>query len=174
MALNELGLLTEWTASSFSRAMALVAPLKDRNRALERVADFAGDVSQLTDIARASIAFGDMASLYGALTLIADSVDVVSIKDRFDSPLSSGYRDILLRVRLGSGYVVELQLHLNSLMEVKNGSGHRLYEEVRALWSRAEREGRSLTLEEQSQVAELNSQARALYEAAYMTALADN
>ena len=52
---------------------------------------------------------------------------VVRAKDRFNKPLDSGYRDMLLNVRLeGSDHVGELQLHLRTIIDIKEAA-HRTY-----------------------------------------------
>jgi len=142
--------------------------LKGRERALQRIEDFAGDVSQLTDIVRASLVFKDIDNLYSFLNELGSDnnksgLEVVSIKDRVLNPLDSGYRDVLLKINFG-GHVCELQLHLEPLIEVKNGAGHDLYEQARKFWSRASDEGRALRPEEQMAVDSLNMEMRELYD----------
>ena len=58
---------------------------------------------------------------------------VVRGKDRFNKPLDSGYRDMLLNVRLeGSDHVGELQLHLRTIIDIKEAA-HRTYALMRAV-----------------------------------------
>ena len=58
---------------------------------------------------------------------------VVRAKDRFNKPLDSGYRDMLLNVRLeGSDHVGELQLHLRTIIDIKEAA-HRTYALMRAV-----------------------------------------
>ena len=57
---------------------------------------------------------------------------VLLIKDRlmlaFDASVSGGYRDLLLNLRcVATGHIVELQITLKGLMEVKAGGGHASY-----------------------------------------------
>jgi hypothetical protein len=57
---------------------------------------------------------------------------VLLIKDRlmlaFNAKVSGGYRDLLLNLRcLATGHIVELQITLKGLMEVKAGGGHASY-----------------------------------------------
>jgi hypothetical protein len=57
---------------------------------------------------------------------------VLLIKDRlmlaFDASVSGGYRDLLLNLRcVATGHIVELQITLKGLMEVKVGGGHTSY-----------------------------------------------
>ncbi|RMG43363.1 MAG: hypothetical protein D6719_03940 [Candidatus Dadabacteria bacterium] len=139
--------------------------LKGRERARQRLEDFAGDTTQLTDILRASIACESLEQVYQVLQVITNDQDmeIVAIKDRFLEPLDTGYRDILLKIRI-EGHVAELQLHLNSILEVKNGEGHRLYEDMRAIFTKANDEGRTLTEEEEKRVKKLSIKMRGLYD----------
>ena len=46
---------------------------------------------------------------------------VVRIKDRISSPLESGYRDVLLNLRIkdiGCDMIMELQLHLRDIIKL--------------------------------------------------------
>ena len=57
---------------------------------------------------------------------------VLLIKNRlmlaFDASVSGGYRDLLLNLRcVATGHIVELQITLKGLMEVKAGGGHASY-----------------------------------------------
>jgi hypothetical protein len=57
---------------------------------------------------------------------------VLLIKDRlmlaFDASVSGGYRDLLLNLRcVATGHIVELQITLKGLIEVKAGGGHASY-----------------------------------------------
>jgi hypothetical protein len=145
--------------------------LKGKERSRQRIADFGGDASQLTDIARGSIAFDSVDRLYSSLAFLDRKTEIVAIKDRFVNPTAGGYRDVLLKLRMSNGHVVELQLHLKGIIAVKNGEGHRLYEAQRDLWTLADKEKRSLTPEEKAEVEELNKQMRAHYDAAYASSL---
>ena len=56
-------------------------------------------------------------------------VQVVRIKDRIAHPLDSGYRDVLLNLKVaGCDVVMELQLHLKDVIALKQ-DGHRIYGE---------------------------------------------
>jgi len=58
---------------------------------------------------------------------------VLRCKDRLNSPLSSGYRDILLNVcDVESGFVAELQLNFVKIAQIKSQS-HRFYELIRVM-----------------------------------------
>ena len=58
--------------------------------------------------------------------------EVLLIKNRlmlaFDASVSGGYRDLLLNLRcLATGHIVELQITLKGLIDVKAGGGHANY-----------------------------------------------
>jgi len=58
---------------------------------------------------------------------------VLRCKDRLNSPLASGYRDILLNVcDVESGFVAELQLNFHKIAQIKSQS-HRFYELIRVM-----------------------------------------
>ncbi len=92
------------------------------------------DVSWLVDLCRQSIVFEDVHSLAGCLrSIIADrEIQVVRVKNRMDPEYnahqSAGYRDVSLNMRIVndraeqfglSGHVVEVQLLLKSVAELK-------------------------------------------------------
>lgn len=141
--------------------------LKGRPRAEERVGDFAGDASQLVDITRSSLVYDSLPQLYRALDHIRGRADIVGIKDRIMNPMASGYRDILLKVRMPNGHVSEMQLHLGPVLDVKNGPGHDLYNRQRAIWSAADRENRAVTPAERADIARYDQEMRVLYQRAY-------
>ena len=59
-------------------------------------------------------------------------IQVVRVKERFTLPLPSGYRDILLNVKIkGSDFVAELQLHLKDIIAHKKET-HKIYDLMRA------------------------------------------
>lgn len=59
------------------------------------------------------------------------TVTVERIKNRFFAPAAGGYRDVLVSLRFGGTHVMELQLHLQAVLAVKQSGGHMLYR-----WSR--------------------------------------
>lgn len=148
--------------------VAVKAPLKGRPRAEQKIVDFAGDASQLVDIARGTLRFTSVDALYRGLAQLKDKVEIVGIKDRFASPYGSGYRDVLLKVRVpgSDGHVAELQLHLKSILEVKEGPGHDLYVEQRNLWSKG-----NLDDNDKAAIANLDVKMKALYDGAWLAGL---
>ena len=112
-------------------------PLKRRERIVEKVEkEYGGDYARVVDVVRASAVFqnaADLARLVGSLSNDgATEVKVVRVKDRFSNPVSGGYRDMLLNVRVGDlKHVGELQLHIESIKAIKP-KAHRLYDLLRS------------------------------------------
>ncbi|EFK05522.1 conserved hypothetical protein [delta proteobacterium NaphS2] len=143
--------------------------LKGRKRAEEKIeVELGGDASQLMDITRSSIAYDTVDQVYGALTyILRQGYEVVRLKDRALEPLPSGFWDIHLNLCMPNGHIAELQLHLKAIQAYSNGPGHRLYEKIRTMESRAFREKRPLTLEERERIDRFNCEQRQFYQAAF-------
>ncbi|MER5700904.1 toxin glutamine deamidase domain-containing protein [Micromonospora sp. NPDC002296] len=119
---------------------------KERQRAEDKIDEYGGDVSRLVDLAGAKVEFESLDELYGSLERLATfpEVQIVRFKDRFKAPQESGYRDILLVLRMRNGHLAELRLQLAGLSRVATWE-HALYEVRRDLESVARQEGRSLS-----------------------------
>jgi hypothetical protein len=124
---------------------------KERGRAWQKIDEYGGDVSLLTDLVGAFIQFETLDDLYSALERINNdpSVSIVFYDDRFLNPEPSGYRDVQLNVRLRDGHVAEFRLHLAALDEVARWE-HSLYEVRRDIRGLARAEGRSMTVTEEA------------------------
>ncbi|MGK5676350.1 toxin glutamine deamidase domain-containing protein [Micromonospora sp. URMC 106] len=119
---------------------------KDRQRAEDKVAKYRGDVSMLTDLAAAKVAFRALSDLYAALEVLRGyvGVEIVEFEDRFISPQSSGYRDVQMSLRTSNGHIAEFRLHLQALDDVAAWE-HALYEVRRDLKAVAKDQGRTMS-----------------------------
>ncbi|MFD6771292.1 hypothetical protein ACFWC6_34345, partial [Micromonospora chalcea] len=119
---------------------------KSRERVLDKLTEYENDASKLKDLAGAKVQFDTLDAVYQALGRLAVDPEVVilNIKDRFLDPKESGYRDILLNLRMSNGHLGELRLHLASLDDVAEWE-HALYEVRRDLEAISESECRPLT-----------------------------
>jgi hypothetical protein len=119
---------------------------KDRQRAEDKVAKYRGDVSMLTDLAAAKVAFRELSDLYAALEVLRGyvGVEIVEFEDRFISPQSSGYRDVQMSLRTSNGHIAEFRLHLQALDDVASWE-HALYEVRRDLKAVAKDQGRTMS-----------------------------
>ena len=143
--------------------------LKGRERAEEKIeVELGGDASALLDIARSSIEYADVDQVYQALRyIIRQGYEVVRVKDRALKPLSSGFWDIHLNLRMSNGHIAELQLHYKEIRQYSIGEGHNRYERIRGMKARAFRENRPLTHEERETIDRLNCEQRQFYQAAF-------
>ncbi|MFV2113465.1 toxin glutamine deamidase domain-containing protein [Micromonospora sp. LOL_025] len=122
---------------------------KDHQRVLDKISEYGNDVSSLKDLAGARIQFNSLSDLYQTLSRIGQdpNVEVIAKKDRFLGPQMSGYRDVLLSLRMSNGHIAELRLQLLALDEVAEWE-HALYEVRRDLDAMAESQDRPLTARE--------------------------
>ncbi|GBO52953.1 hypothetical protein APA_754 [Pseudanabaena sp. lw0831] len=153
--------------ASITNGAAKIPKLKDQNTAVAKSeGEYGGDHSRLVDICRASIIYNSYRDLMLGLGKSKEMLTLVREKDRFAKPTPAGYRDILLNVKLSNGHIAELQLHLQQIMDVKNGVGHKLYEEVRSIERAAKEAGKALDPEETAKVDQLLQESRIHYDAA--------
>jgi hypothetical protein len=141
----ELKQLTNDIARSTNGKPVFPPGLKTKARAVEKInTDYRGDASKLLDISRSSISYESADDLYKALDKIDKKAEIVRIKDRFIKPAPGGYRDILINLKQSNGHVTELQLHSKQILDVKGGTGHKLYEQIRKINGKAALEKRPL------------------------------
>ncbi len=130
--------------------------LKDKNRVLEKLSDYEDEgASNILDIAGSKIVYNNLDEVYDALDVIKDEVTILRFKDRFIDVIPSGYRDILMNIKMSNGHIVELRLHLKAMDEASNLS-HPLYEEYRTLQSIAKK--KSLTTSEKTKMLYLDEE----------------
>jgi hypothetical protein len=171
VAQEELSDATRSIAQNIGGEPLIPPGLKGRERTQEKIqADYEGDPSRITDLARSSIICENPQQVYQALGQLESQFKTVRIKDRFKNPMN-GYRDILVNLEMSNGHIVEVQLHLRSVMEVKNGAGHKLYEESRKIDAQAKIENRPLTSQERAKRQQLKQQQKLIYDRAYENSL---
>ncbi|MEU4772367.1 toxin glutamine deamidase domain-containing protein [Micromonospora sp. NPDC023644] len=124
---------------------------KGIDRVKDKLVEYENDASRLKDLAAAKVEFQRLEDLYNALDELDRNrkVVIVGIKDRFLRPMRSGYRDILVNLRMSNGHVAELRLHLAAIDEVAKWE-HPLYEVRRDIEALAEAQNRPLTPTEQA------------------------
>ncbi|MFI6328660.1 toxin glutamine deamidase domain-containing protein [Micromonospora chersina] len=137
---------------------------KSRKRVQDKLVEYENDASRLKDLAGAKVQFDRLEDVYRALHKLGGDPGTVilDIKDRFASPQSSGYRDVLLNLSLSNGHVGELRLHLTSVDGVAEWE-HALYEVRRDLDALVEVDGRPLTKREKAIRDGLLTRAQAIY-----------
>merc|ERR1712093_757218 len=132
---------------SLSRDGYKAAPIKGKARIIQKFFyKYLQDATKIVDILRCTYVFDNVKDLYCGLFIAIKHFDAANrkknlgfnysdcvwIKDRFNSPLTNGYRDIILTVRIpGSGIWAEIQFHLHDVLEYKNTKQHAMYELLR-------------------------------------------
>jgi hypothetical protein len=157
--------------AQFTGGQAVIAPLKNRERAEAKIAaDYGGNAAEIRDILRASIHYKSLKQLYQGLEqLKAEGVEILLLKDRFLHPTRSGYRDALVNIRTQNGVIAELQLHLEQILVAKQ-EGHKYYEQEQELSRRSKLENRNLTPEERERIEAIRTKQKELYDAAFLQA----
>lgn len=167
---TQLNDLTNKLANQFGGEALIPPTLKGRARAQEKItADYSGDASQIVDLARSSIVFKSMKELDQATAALKSSAKIVREKDRFAKPMN-GYRDRMYNLEMPNGHIVEIQLHLDAIMTIKNGRGHALYEQQRAIEAKSKAAGRKPTPAEDAEIETLGREMKKLYDQAFQSA----
>ena len=127
-----------------------------------------GDPSFVLDIARGALIAENIEGVFKLVRELEQSANaygirVVRLKERFTTPKESGYRDVQVNLAIelpGSTdvHIVEVQVHLRSLYELKKIHGDELYREIRSL----EESGQS-----PERLQELKKEHRKLFEETY-------
>ncbi|KAH8060817.1 pyrophosphatase [Aureococcus anophagefferens] len=123
-----------------SAVVVLLAPIKSLGRAFSKVHEkYGGRYDGLTDLLRGTLQCDGLDALEAAAKLLGASaaLEVIRVKNRlhasFDADAASGgYRDVLTNVKVGR-VVAEVQLNLEAFVEIKEGSGHAVYEAARVI-----------------------------------------
>ena len=116
-----------------------ITNIKNLPRLIQKTKEkYAGDYSRILDAGRGMVVFKTAKDMLSFLKKLQTKKKIVRAKDRFspswDASLSSGYRDVLLNLSFKpGGAIVELQLHLEDLLAIKNATGHENYEMARTL-----------------------------------------
>ena len=150
----------------------LIAPIKKKSRAEEKIKLYGGDIGKLRDAVRCSIAVDKTSDLSKVLDgLKKQGVKIVCPpKNRFQKRLKSGYGDILLNVDFGNGFIGELQLHMKNMLCAKQfHGGHTLYEQERQIYNHYPQgaEPEDMNEEHRTKLEKLLKQQRKLYDRAY-------
>ena len=66
-----------------------------------------------------------------------------------------------------NGSYVEIQVNMDTMLKIKNGEGHAIYEEIRAIQGKASAEKRPMTKSETNQVSKLSDRSMQLYSSAW-------
>lgn len=156
----------------------VVAPLKGKERAREKVdGKYKGDWSRLSDVVRGTVVVPNVQGLSDALEAVkkealARGWTVSALENRMTEvpgsenhkgPTGSGYTDFNIRLESPEGLHTELQFNTSGMFLAKQGEGHTLFEEERAIMDGQAARGLPLSAAQRERVFELRKQQMALY-----------
>ncbi|UJF21614.1 RelA/SpoT domain-containing protein [Shewanella sp. OMA3-2] len=169
LAQTELGQLLA-VISQQNEVTMLLPATKSYQRALQKVTHkFEGDARLITDLARGSIVANNVDDLMASYKMLTENSEVVQIKNRFANPKASGYRDLNMLVKLPqSQMIVEVQLHLQTIANIKSGQDHKHYEQIQQIEAIASLEHRALNEFEIQQITRIRQQSHKQYHKAWL------
>jgi hypothetical protein len=130
---------------------------KGEERVMEKIEfEYNWDAAQLVDLAGCKIVYDDLAGVYRGLKKTSEvvgsgnwrNVKIVGFKQRFRSPVPSGYSDVLMNLQMRNGHIAEYRIHLKSVDTIADKIDHPLYEVSRSMAPVAKEKHRSLTDQE--------------------------
>ena len=111
-------------AEAPAEPLFVVEPLKPRSRCAEKAkAKYKGEVSRVLDVVRGSIVAETELELLELYEKLRRGLDIVRVKNRFDKPGITGYKDLLLTIAVPIGdaeHLCELQLHLRAVYDLSS------------------------------------------------------
>lgn len=160
---------------------SIFGPLKRRERLLAKLSKTEGISAKVFDLVRAAIVCTSIDKVYTALDLLKyafetdSNVEFVRVRDRFQNPKESGYRDLQVLVRVKyidpagqpQSHIAEVQVHLRALFDIKKKEADKLYRQMRELEEARQFRGRDLNETEKNQLEELKKQHRKLFDDAF-------
>lgn len=166
--------------------LMVIAPNKRKAEAVRKVEQrYGGDWREgAVDLVRASIAV----DRYDQLPEVVEALKKSGLelaarpRNRFRKPTQGGYRDVVLNARLPNGHVMELQLHLKSVLKAKD-EAHPIYSRIKGLddkiaeYRKSKRSGKKpkveLSQDEMKLFDEATRQMRQVFESAWQASAPD-
>jgi len=122
--------LTIASAGNSKRCSWSLKKLMRTNKKLQE--KYSRRVSRVTDVARTSIVFETIADLAKAYDFALANAKVLRTKNRFIEP-ELGYSDILLNLMMPNDFIIEVQMHLACIYNMKSQGGHASFKWFRRL-----------------------------------------
>ena len=107
-------------------------PPKAKARIIEKInKSYRDKIGGVTDILAGRLIFENSEDILKSLDYIKRRNDVISFEDRWNTPLESGYMDVISYIRMSNGVIGELQFSLKAIIDI-NDLDHKLYEYIRS------------------------------------------
>lgn len=176
-----------WLHDAEHPRIVVVAPVKSEKSAESKVSGkYGGDWGRIFDMVRGSVVTHSADDISKAIEATIGEAEkrgwsVAKAEDRMfakngsavhvGSPGGTGYRDAQVILQHPNGMGAEVQFLCRKMVLAKEGEGHRLYEQQRAITRAAAEAGRNLTPAEQAEVERLRDAQSAVYGEAWNEAL---
>ncbi|WP_299458007.1 RelA/SpoT domain-containing protein [uncultured Microscilla sp.] len=105
--------------------------IKGWDRAYDKQQNKYHDATLIKDLVRGTLIFNSVTDLVQGRNYIYDCFTIYGTKNSIGHPTATGYQDMKINVRLTTGHIGELQLHLQSMVSKKDQGGHGLYRFIR-------------------------------------------
>jgi hypothetical protein len=154
--------------------VVVIAPLKTEESFMRKVVkENDGKFDSVGDLVRGMVMVDTIAELPQVLDALKASGAVFArpVKNRFEKPTPSGYRDIMMNITLPNGHIAEVQVNTKEMVIAKERKGHPLYAIERELVGQIDFEKRQPTPEEAKRIKELQSAQNEVYRAAFERSL---
>lgn len=84
--------------------------------------------NEILDVVSQTIIFNDLKTLFDAAGDIIKKDEVVRAIDRWKNPSISGYRDIIVNIKVKNGFICEIRLNVKQMFEAREKyGGHELF-----------------------------------------------
>lgn len=117
--------------SSHRKVIAHKSDIKGWERAYDKQQNKYHDASLIKDLVRGTLVFNSVTDLMLGRNHIYEHFTVYGTKNSFGQDTDTGYRDMKINVKLDTGHIGELQLHIQSMEDSKKHGGHGLYRFIR-------------------------------------------
>jgi hypothetical protein len=117
--------------SSHRKVVAHQSDIKGWERAYDKQQNKYHDASLIKDLVRGTLVFNSVTELMLGRKHIYEHFTVYGTKNSIGQDTETGYRDMKINVRLDTGHIGELQLHIQSMEDSKKNGGHGLYRLIR-------------------------------------------
>jgi hypothetical protein len=160
--------------SGIKGPVVVIAPLKEESSFMRKVVkENNGVFASVLDLVRGMVMVDTIAEIPQVIDALKASGAVFArpVKNRFEKPTPSGYRDIMMNIKLPNGHIAEIQVNTKDMVVAKERKGHPLYAVERELTGQIGVEKRQPTPEEARRIKELQDAQNEVYKTAFERSL---
>lgn len=146
--------------------VVVIAPLKEETSFMRKVVkENNGVFASVLDLVRGMVMVDTIAEIPQVIDALqsAGAVFARPVKNRFEKPTPSGYRDIMMNITLPNGHIAEVQINTKAMVSAKERVGHPLYAQERELVGQINVEKRKPTKEEANRIKQLQEAQNEVY-----------